>query len=126
MHNNYDNNFREYITNHNNAVAFASFGANVAPIQDKRPYSLQIHGQIYHRTRSLHHGDHAQPIYSQLYKLEGNQAIESRMAHSQNSNCLTETMQLITNTINLVSPYAAALQTHGESGGRASTNCGSQ
>ena len=43
------------------------------------PYCFRIHGQIYHRTGCLHPADGNNYRYLQVYILEGDQAVTSRM-----------------------------------------------
>ena len=56
-------NFKENIRQYNSALAFASFGANIAvPPVGRGPHSFRIHGQIYHKSGSLHPSDNADPL----------------------------------------------------------------
>ena len=63
-------NFRENIRSFNNAVAFASMGANIVSPTSNRPYCFRIHGQIYHRIGSLHAEAGKNAHYAQLYILD--------------------------------------------------------
>jgi hypothetical protein len=101
-------NFFENIRSYNSAMAFASFGASLAPPPGYGPYCFRIHGQIYHRSGSLHPDHAATPSYSQLYIIEGDQAVETRMAHRENQNCRYDIMHLLTQVMDRVNPYAAA------------------
>jgi hypothetical protein len=101
-------NFFKNIRKYNSAMAFASFGAKMASFSGNGPYCFKIHGQLYHRTGSLHPQDDASPIYSQLYIIEGDQAVEARLNNRPNSDCLPGVMQLLTVILNEINPYAAA------------------
>ena len=101
-------NFRDNIRQYNSAFAFASLGANIDRLSGRGPYCFRIHGQIYHRTGCLHPHEDNEREYGQVYILEGNQAVESRMQNSANSNCRPDIMQMIQQIMDTVSPYAAA------------------
>lgn len=80
------NNFKTNIRKYNSAFAFASFGA-----QTTVPLG-QIHGQIYHYTNTLHPSDEQTPVYGQLYIIEGEQAVSTRMAPEANQDCRADMM----------------------------------
>ncbi|KAK7089794.1 hypothetical protein V1264_024238 [Littorina saxatilis] len=101
-------NFREHIRQYNSSLAFASFGANIALPPGKGPYAFRLHGQVYHRSGCLHPSDVDTAAYSQLYIMEGNQAVDARLQNSHNEHCRRDTMMLLTNLINRTNPYAAA------------------
>ena len=79
-------NFHDNIRQYNSAFAFASFGAQLVPPAGRGPYCFRIHGQVYHRSGSLYPAKNTSPMYSQLYILEGDQAVEERLKHSQNQS----------------------------------------
>jgi hypothetical protein len=108
LNNTVSRNFMENIRKYNSAMAFASFGAKMVSFHGNGPYCFKIHGQIYHRAGSLHPQDDQSPVYSQLYIIEGDQAVEARLNNRQNSECLPDVMRLLTVTLNEVNPYAAA------------------
>ena len=60
-------NFRGNIRQYNSAFAFASFRANIDKLTNRGPYCFRIHGQIYHRTGSLHPYDESIHQYGQVY-----------------------------------------------------------
>ena len=88
-------NFLDNIREYNSAFAFASMGAQVVPPPGHSPYCFRIHGQVYHRTGSLHPPDGVNHQYAQVYILERDQAVESRMQHSENQNCKPDTLRLL-------------------------------
>ena len=101
-------NFIENIRQYNSAMAFASFGAKLANHSGYGPYCFKIHGSIYHQTGSLQPPAGQAPSYSQLYIIEGDKAVECRLKNNTNQNCLRNTMELLTETLNRVNPYAFA------------------
>jgi hypothetical protein len=101
-------NFREHIRQFNSAMAFASFGAQAASPPGRGPYTFRLHGQIYHRTGSLHPADGTPPSYSQLYIIEGDQAVEERMRFRENQPCRRDVMAMLTTILDRINPYAAA------------------
>jgi hypothetical protein len=101
-------NFMDNIRNYNSGIAFASFGGNILPQRRGGPYCFRVHGQMYHQVGTLHPPDNVPPSYSQLYILEGDQAVEHRLTHTDNQNCRRDTMILLTTILQRVNPYAAA------------------
>ncbi len=87
--------FQDNIRRYNSAFAFASFGAQISVAQGRGPYSFRIHGQIYHRSGTLHPHGNDLPSYSQLYILEGHQAVEARMQQPQNKPCQRQIMNIL-------------------------------
>ena len=73
--------FLKNIRMYNSAFAFASLGAQIEQPARFGPYCFRIHGQIYHRSGTLHPPDGKQPTYGQVYILEGEQA------HSDVTKC---------------------------------------
>ena len=101
-------NFRQHIRQYNSAFAFASLGANIDKITTREPYCFRIHGQIYHRTGCLHPADGNDYQYLQVYILEGDQAVTSRMKIPENCCCRPETIREVQKVMEKESPYAAA------------------
>ena len=84
-------------------------GANVKiPPGYDSPYCYRIHGQIYHWSGPLHPAEEHRRQYSQLYILEGSQAVEERLQHPNNASCRQGIMQQLLTAIEDVSPYAHA------------------
>ena len=100
--------FMTNIRRYNSALAFVSMGAQIVQPTGRGPYVFRIHGQIYHRSGTLHPATGVQPSYGQLYMLEGNEAVQQRMDHAENHPCQPETMQALQEAILEVSPYARA------------------
>ncbi|XP_073493942.1 uncharacterized protein [Phyllobates terribilis] len=101
-------NFMENIRSINSSHAFASFGANIAPPPGFGPYCFKIHGQIYHRTGTLHPEIGQPPKFAQLYIFDTNEATEQRMNLKENEKCNVELMNLIAVHLQTISPFAAA------------------
>ena len=101
-------NFVENIRKYDSAMAFASFGAKIATPAGYGPYYFKIHESIYHQTGSLFPSTGQTPSYSQLYIIEGDEAVKDRIKTHQNQNCRQVTMELLTKTLNTINPYAAA------------------
>lgn len=101
-------NLRSYIRIYNSAFSFASFGAQTVQIPGRGPYCYKIHGQIYHSTNTLHPPEGEERKYGQLYIIEGNQAVTSRMSAPPNNQCLQSVMERIDDVLQESSPYASA------------------
>ncbi|XP_075194167.1 uncharacterized protein LOC142294949 [Anomaloglossus baeobatrachus] len=101
-------NFMHNIRSINSSHAFASFGANIAPPPGFGPYCFKIHGQIYHRTGTLHPEMGQTPKYAQLYILDLNEATEQRLTVHENKKCNTEMMHQIAQLLQQINPFAAA------------------
>ena len=100
--------FGENIRVYNSCLAFASMGANIQLPPGYGPYCYRIHGQIYHWSGPLHPGKEHRRQYSQLYILEGSQAVEERLQHPLNASCRQDIMRELLTAIEGVSPYASA------------------
>ena len=61
------NSFRSNIRAYNTALACISFGANIDQFHNQGISNFRIHGQIYHRIRSLLLEEHHSPKFAQLY-----------------------------------------------------------
>jgi hypothetical protein len=57
---------------------------------------------------TLHPPEGKARSYGQLYIIEGDQAVETRLAHRNNENCRRDIMTLLTTILERVNPYAAA------------------
>lgn len=79
--------FREQIRSINNALSFASMGADIVHIPGQGPYVFKIHGQTYHRTSHLHPGTNETRKYAQLYIIDSTQALSVREQNKANCNC---------------------------------------
>ena len=95
-------NFRQHIRQYNSA--FASLGANIDKITTRRPYCFRIHNQIYHQTGCLHPADGNDYWYGQVYTLEGDQAVTSRMKIPENCCCRPETIREVQKVTEKESP----------------------
>ena len=104
----YSKHFHENIRQYNSAFSFVSMGAQISPPPGFGPYCFRIHGQIYHRSGTLHPHDGEQPQYGQVYIMEANQAIECRMQKKENANCKEEIMKLIQKVMEEHSSFVAA------------------
>jgi hypothetical protein len=90
-------------------VALASFVANgLSPLQGRGPYTFRLHGQVYHKVGTLHPTEGQLPRYGQLYIIEGDQAIEHRLADRRNQNCRREVLTLLTVVLECVNPFVGA------------------
>jgi hypothetical protein len=90
-------------------VALASFVASgMSPLQGRGPYTFRLHGQVYHKVGTLHPSEGQAPRYGQLYIIEGDQAIEHRLAHRNNEKCKREVLTLLTTVLERVNPFVAA------------------
>ncbi|XP_014674663.1 PREDICTED: uncharacterized protein LOC106814819 [Priapulus caudatus] len=101
-------NFRANIRNYNSSMAFASFGANIVTPPGRGPYAFRLHGQVYHRSGSLHPPQGTTPSFSQLYILDAGQALQARMQQPANQQCLPDVMSLLQRVLQETNPYAAS------------------
>ncbi|XP_035713810.1 uncharacterized protein LOC118438127 [Folsomia candida] len=85
-------NFMENIRSYNNAFAFASVGAQIKAPPGYGPYCYRIHGQIYHRTGTLHPDDGEPRKYAQLYILDPDEANRRRLNEPSNVACKNHVM----------------------------------
>ena len=90
-------------------MAFASFVTKgMSPLQGRGPYSFRLHGQLYHNAGPLHPEEGKDRTFGQLYIIEGDQAVESRLAHRSNEKCRRDIMLLLTTVLERLNPFAAA------------------
>lgn len=101
-------NFKENIRAINNSLAFASFGANIAPPPGYGPYCFRIHGSIYHRTRSLHSVNGETRKYAQLYILDPEQAVSERMQTNAYFGISEDLMNILSQLMANINPSAKA------------------
>ena len=81
-------------------------GAQIEQPARYGPYCFRIHGQIYHRSGTLHPPDGKQPTYGQVYILEGEQALQTWM--SRNVDTAPDIMLQIQTVLEEINPFAAA------------------
>ncbi|XP_057375160.1 uncharacterized protein LOC130696096 [Daphnia carinata] len=100
--------FLKMIRNYNNALAFASMGAQIDSPPGRGPYCFRIHGQIYHDTTSVEyqHEDSA-PKYAQLYFIDSSQANEFRASNPANVRCDRFLMEQLDSLLRQCNPYAS-------------------
>ena len=76
----------------------------MAPPPGFGPYCFRIHGQVYHRTGSLHPQDGESRKFGQVYILDGSESLELRA--QQAPELSRETISMIQTFLNLSNPYA--------------------
>jgi hypothetical protein len=103
-------NFMDNIRAFNSAFGFASMGANIASPPGHGPYCFRIHGQIYHRTGTLHPINEETRIYSQVYILDAEEATNCRLSRNENSACDPDLMKDIGELFSQISPFAKAFK----------------
>jgi hypothetical protein len=101
-------NFLEHIRSFNSAFGFASMGANLVSPGGRGPYCFKIHGQIYHRTGTLHPQNEQPRVFSQIYILDTEEATECRKSKPENEGCDGELMQLLGELMTDINPFAEA------------------
>ena len=79
-------NFQKNIRSYNNALAFASFGANFESLSSSGPQLIRICGQIYHNVYALHPNINEARKYGQLYVLDNEKATAQRKNYKSNSD----------------------------------------
>lgn len=79
--------FFDNIRSYNSAFGFASVGAQIRAPPGFGPYCFRIHGQIYHRTGTLHPEGSEPRKYAQIYILDQEQATAQRMNQPANASC---------------------------------------
>ncbi len=108
--NNHDDSehFHENIRQYNSAFSFVSMGAKIAPPPGYGPYCFRIHGQVYHRSGTLHPRPGEQPQYAQVYIMEAKKAVECRMNRKENVKCRNDIMELLDGVMKKYSPFVKA------------------
>ena len=100
-------NFRDHILNYNSAMAFASLKVNVdVSARAGGPYTYRIHGNVYTLTSNLKSSGH--PVFSQLFVVDSQTALNERMGRRENEKCRSDVMELLDEQIRQSNPYAAA------------------
>lgn len=86
-----------------------------APLHSHQPKKFEggppvfvVHGQVHHLTQNGQNGE--KPLYSQLYFLDPEFAVDERMKNPHNKACKKEIMQRISETLLETNPYAKAFK----------------
>jgi hypothetical protein len=103
-------NFLDHARSFNSAFGFASMGANLVSPRGTGPYCFKIHGQIYHRTGTLHPENEQPRVFSQIYILDTEEATECRKSKPENEGCDGELMHMLGELITEISPFAEAFK----------------
>ncbi|KZR96590.1 Uncharacterized protein APZ42_008990, partial [Daphnia magna] len=103
--------FIKMIRNYNNALAFASMGAQIDHLPGRGPYCFRIHGQMYHDTTAVRYQNedslnHPAPKYAQLYFIDSTQANEFRSNNPANGRCDPFLMAQLDSLLRQCNPYA--------------------
>ena len=89
--------FRKHIRTYNNALAMTSVGCQIdhSINQDGRPapYTFRLHGELIHRAGSLLPAEGQQPVYSQLYISDSQDALNFRLNNAWNTHLTQSTLQ---------------------------------
>jgi hypothetical protein len=101
-------NFMENIRAYNSALGFASMGASIREPPRRGPYCFRIHGQTYHRVSPLHPPKGETPKYAQIYILDSEEALETRMAIDRNARCDRVLMDILGRKMKETNPFAKA------------------
>ncbi|XP_059147684.1 uncharacterized protein LOC131935318 [Physella acuta] len=87
--------FMEHIRSYNSAFAFVSVGAKIDFPRGRGPFTFRIHGQVYHRSGTLHPTEGVKPVFAQLYVLDKQVAISERLDNAANANCRRHIMETL-------------------------------
>ncbi|KZS09596.1 Uncharacterized protein APZ42_026140, partial [Daphnia magna] len=103
--------FIKMIRNYNNALAFASMGAQIDYLPGRGPYCFRIHGQMYHDTTAVRYQNedslnHPAPKYAQLYFIDSTQANQFRSNNHANGRCDPFLMAQLDSLLRQCNPYA--------------------
>jgi len=101
-------NFQEHIRNYNSANAFASMIAKLDPAMRKSggPYFFKVNGEVTHVTSKSCHPEKNKPReYSQIYFLDSQTAVLTRMENKANNGCLKEVMEIIDRNLRKINPF---------------------
>ncbi len=101
-------NFMENIRAYNSALGFASMGASIREPPRRAPYCFRIHEQTYHRASPLHPPKGETPKYAQMYILDLEEALETRMAIDRNARCDRVLMDILGRKMKEINPFAKA------------------
>jgi len=99
--------FMESIRSYNCAFGFVSVGVKLNMPTGIGPYCFRIHGQVYHRTSTLHPDDGEKRSFSQLYILDEDLAIAERLSDPANAACKNHIMEKLTHVMN-TNPFGQA------------------
>lgn len=99
-------NFKKYIRNYNNAIAFASFGAKYDNLSGKGPDVIRVFGQIYHQTSNLYSSNNTSISYGQLYVYDSEEAATIQMNHIANEKCDKKIMTELNQLMRDINPFA--------------------
>jgi hypothetical protein len=103
-------NFIENIRSYNSALAFASMVASIAPPTGYGPFCFRIHGQIYHRTSPAHPPKGIIQKFAQLYILDSDEALQTRMAVNANTRCDPRLMAELDTILREINIFAEAFK----------------
>ena len=101
-------NFRKNIRSYNNALAFASFGANFKSLSCSGPQIIRICGKIYHNVYALHPNINEARKYGQLYVLDNEKATAQRQNHKSKSGIKAKLLSELDSLFRNINPYAKA------------------
>ena len=101
-------NFRKNIRSYNNALAFASFGANFKSLSSSGPQVIRICGKIYHNVYALHPNINEARKYGQLYVLDNEKATAQRKNHKSKSDIKAELLSELDSLLRNINSYAKA------------------
>lgn len=99
------NNYKKRIRSYNSSMAMVSSKASVNENQQGGPYHFKIHGTFYHQHGPLIPPNDEQPSYAQLYFLDTEEATKIRIGREFNSDCLPETMNILSEHLININPY---------------------
>ncbi|XP_058810192.1 uncharacterized protein LOC131675282 [Phymastichus coffea] len=100
--------FRKNIRLYNNALAFASFGANFDRLPGRGPRVIRICGQVYHNVYALHPNEDEARKYGQLYILDNEMATNERTQTAKKDEINHEMLKTLDEIIRKNNPYAKA------------------
>jgi hypothetical protein len=83
-------------------------GAQVKLPPGHGPYCYRIHGQIFHRTATLHPIAGVAPVFAQLYIVDSDQALNHRMKVPANSKCIPHVLGQLDLILRTINPFAQA------------------
>ena len=74
------------------------------------PPCFRLCGQVVHHSGGLHPAPGLPRCYSQLYRYDGETALNQRMNRNENKNCREDVMQTIQDVMSRDNPYALAFK----------------
>jgi hypothetical protein len=81
-------------------------GASIREPPGRGPYCFRIYGQTYHRVSPLHPPKGETPKYAQIYILDSEEALETRMAIDRNARCDRLLMDILGGKMKEINPFA--------------------